>query len=223
MTDATPITLSDRLAGLLAPSSLYAAADVVRTYFSTPASGGFTGAYFERLGGGGDRPETADVFTAEDLVAVSMLSVHVEARPALEILMHRANRLNGLLSQVRTDSVLESLAVDEIGDTWTPRVLFRELLDIPGIGATTASKLLARKRPHLVPVYDTVVDHELSLVKGRLWRPLHAWLVADEHANARHLGRVRDRAGVPDVSILRVFDVLAWMTGRGQASRNSSS
>lgn len=214
MTDVAPITPSARLATLLDPTRLDAAADVVRRYFSTPATGGFTGAYFERFCGGGDRPEVAKAFTAEDVVAVSMLSVQVEGRPALDLLVHRADRLNALLSTIPTDTTLASLAAAELGASWTPRVLFEELLRIPGIGATTASKLLARKRPHLVPVYDTVVDSELSLVKGRLWRPLHAWLVADDHANERHLERVRERAGVPDVSVLRVFDVLTWMTGR---------
>jgi hypothetical protein len=58
-----------------------------------------------------------------------------------------------------------------------------------------------------------VVDRELSLMKRELWRPLHAWLVANGGANALQLAQVRDRADVPDISLLRIFDVLAWMTG----------
>lgn len=209
------ITLSTRLASLLSPARLDDAAEVVRRYFASRGDGGFTGAYFERLGGGGYRPEVADVFTAEDLVAVSMLSVRVEGRAAIELLLGRSFRLTELLRAIPTDVRLGELTVDDLGDTWAPRALYRELRSIESIGPTTASKLLARKRPHLVPVYDTVVDRELSLVKGDLWKPLQAWLIADGGANERHLTQVRDRAGVPDISVLRIFDVLAWMTGSG--------
>jgi hypothetical protein len=37
----------------------------------------YTGAFFERLGGGGDRPAIAHEIVAEDLIAVTMLSVRV--------------------------------------------------------------------------------------------------------------------------------------------------
>ena len=60
----------------------------------------YSGAYFERIGGGGDRPEVSCTFTAEDLLAVTMLSVRIEGYHALEILHYRARELNGLLSQI---------------------------------------------------------------------------------------------------------------------------
>ena len=52
---------------------------VVKYFADDPATGRarYAGAYFERLGGGGDRPEVAYQITAEDLLAVSMLSVPV--------------------------------------------------------------------------------------------------------------------------------------------------
>lgn len=59
-----------------------------------------SGAYFERIGGGGDRPEVAREFTAEDLLAVSMLSVRIEGYHALDILCYQASELNGLLAQI---------------------------------------------------------------------------------------------------------------------------
>lgn len=50
---------------------------LVKRYLATDSAGRArdSGAYFERLGGGGNRPETACTFTAQDLLAVSMLSV----------------------------------------------------------------------------------------------------------------------------------------------------
>ena len=76
---------------------------LVEAYFADdPATGRarYSGAYFERLGGGGDRPETAYQFTAEDLLAVSMLSVPVDRYYALHVLEYRAGELNGLLAQI---------------------------------------------------------------------------------------------------------------------------
>jgi hypothetical protein len=207
---------------LLSPSQLDRAAQAVRRYFAPREEGGFTGAYFERLGGGGDRPEVADVFTAEDLVAVSMLSVRIEGHAAVELLIRRSDRLSDLLRAVPTDVSLSDLNGDDLSETWAPRAVYRELRSVGSIGPTTASKLLARKRPHLVPVYDSVVDRELSLVDGDLWRPLHAWLVADGGVNERHLAQIRDRADVPDISLLRIFDVLAWMTGSDNVQHHAS-
>jgi hypothetical protein len=112
------ITPSTRLAALLSTSQLDRAADVVRRYFAPREEGGFTGAYFERLGGGGDRPEVADVFTAEDLVAVSMLSVRVEGHAAIEILDRRSDRLSELLRAVPTGVSLGDLAADDLGESW---------------------------------------------------------------------------------------------------------
>jgi Family of unknown function (DUF6308) len=46
----------------------------------------FEGGRFEILDGGGDRPEVRDRFTASDLLAVELLSVHVPARVILDLL-----------------------------------------------------------------------------------------------------------------------------------------
>ena len=111
------------------------------------------------------------------------------------------------------------LPAADLGDTWPVRALYNELLSIPDVGETTACKLLARKRPHLVPILDTVVTQELSIVHGQFWLPLHDWLAADDRAHHLHLESLRSRAGLgPDISVLRVFDVLTWMTGKGYAN-----
>jgi Family of unknown function (DUF6308) len=87
-------------------------------------------------------------------------------------------------------------------------------------GATTLDcKMLARKRPHLVPILDAIVTQELSIHHGLFWLPLHTWLTVDDRANHRHLESLRSRAGLgTDISVLRVFDVLTWMTGEGYAN-----
>src|SRR5215472_3378551 len=60
----------------------------------------YSGAYFERLGGGGDLPEVAYQVTAEDLLAVSMLSVRVIRYYALDVLVYQGREISGLLAQI---------------------------------------------------------------------------------------------------------------------------
>lgn len=218
------ITPSARLAPYLEPQHTHDAAVVVRTYFTPRPTGRFTGAHFERFGGGGDQPAVADEFTAEDLVAVSMLSVQVVGRAALEVLLHRRNHLRELLRQVPTDLALADVDSERIVPEWPAWRVYTELRSIEDIGPTTASKLLARKRPHLVPVYDTVVAAELGLADGRLWRPLNEWLTADSRAHDAQLQRIRAAAGLgTDISLLRVLDVLAWMVGKENVDYLTSS
>ena len=148
-----------------------------------------------------------------------MLSVTVVGDAALEILATRQRRLHEMLRAIRIDVALAVLRAADLGETWPVRAIYRELLSIPDVGETTACKLLARKRPHLMPILDSVVTQELSIVHGMLWLPLHTWLAADDRANHLHLESLRSRAGLgPDISVLRVFDVLAWVNGKGYAN-----
>jgi Family of unknown function (DUF6308) len=82
------------------------AVELVKEYFAdNPATGlaRYSGAYFERLGGGGDRPEVAYQITAEDLLAVSMLSVRVIRYYALHVLDYKGREISGLLTQIPVD------------------------------------------------------------------------------------------------------------------------
>lgn len=190
---------------------------VLRAYFSP---GKYTGAHFERFAGGGDRPDVANRFTAEDVVAVSMLSISIPGGAALDLLEHRDHRLQALLEDLPVDVEFADLRPNELGQGWPVRALYRELTSVRGIGETAATKLMARKRPHLVPILDSVVTGELAIENGRLWEPLHAWLTEDDRARERRLRAVRDRAELTgEISILRVFDILTWMTGTGDADR----
>ena len=92
------------------------AVGLVKEYFvDDPATGRprYSGAYFERLGGGGDRPEVAYQLTAEDLLAVSMLSVPVVRYYALHVLDYRGREISGLLAQIPLEV---TLADDEAED-----------------------------------------------------------------------------------------------------------
>ena len=80
------------------------------------------------------------------------------------------------------------------------------------IGPVAAGKLLARKRPHLLPVSDSRVKKVLNRPRAdnRWWHDLRDQLISDQKL-VRELESVRHRAGAGHMSLLRVFDVMCWM------------
>lgn len=177
--------------------------------------GAYTGSRFEELGGGGDRPEAADRITAEDLIAVQTLSVVVPARVALDLLEGSlGTRLSGLLHAVPrdTDMVDADALVPAHGSPADQA--WRLLCEQHGVNWVIAGKILARKRPRLLPVYDRIVRCAVGRPPS-FWLALHAALREDDAALHRMLLELRQRAGVPEtVSALRVCDVAVWMNHR---------
>ena len=75
-------------------------------------------------------------------------------------------------------------------------------------------KLLARKRPDLLPVYDSHLKKVLRRPRNdqTWWRDLRCQLTKDD-ALVRELETVRARAGAVHLSLLRTFDIMCWMFG----------
>lgn len=94
--------------------------------------------------------------------------------------------------------------------------LWRSLRDIDDIGPTRASKLIARKRPRLIPIYDTLVGRAVfGGTPVRQWSRLNAALRADSSALHYRLRAIREDARLPGfVSLIRIFDVIAWSDAR---------
>lgn len=188
----------------------------LRQYFGIsmlPGGVAFTGSRFEHLAGGGDRPEAADRVTAEDLVAVQTLSVTVPAPVALDILGgHLGTRLSGLLHAIPRDIDMVDADTHVVADDSPADKAWRLLCDQPRVGWVIAGKLLARKRPRLLPVYDRVVRCAVGRPPS-FWLALHAALREDDAALHHQLLELRQAAGLPEtVSALRVCDVAVWMS-----------
>ncbi|WP_327380745.1 DUF6308 family protein [Streptomyces sp. NBC_01207] len=178
----------------------------------------YTGSRFEHLAGGGDRPDIADRITAEDLVAVQTLSVTVPAPVALDILEGPLGaRLSGLLQAVPRGIDMADAAATVLSDGSPAGRAWHALRDQHDVGWVIAGKLLARKRPQLLPVYDRVVRCALGRPHPSYWLALHAALRADDHALHSQLLALRTAAGVGEtVSALRVCDVVVWMGHRAE-------
>ena len=96
------------------------AAGALSAYFRIdgPVKGRSSGAWFERLAGGGDRPESARRIDADDLVAVTMLSVQVPPPVAAELLHGPlGDEVAALLTDVPADVALVDADDRHIGPT----------------------------------------------------------------------------------------------------------
>lgn len=190
------------------------AASRLAGYFAGPVDAAlnnhYTGRLFQRLGGGGDRPTTAGWFTAEDLVAVSMLGVDVPAHVSANLLEGPLGQaMARYLADIPTDVELaDDASAELVADGSPAERAWTCLTKQRGVDWVTAAKLMARKRPRLIPIYDSVVRCWLGH-PPRLWQPLRLELRRDDAALASRLQDLRQGlAG--DISVLRVLDVLLW-------------
>ena len=213
-------------------------ADIIARYLSSAGTGGrFSGRAFDTYGACDAHPDSV---TGSDLVAVTFLSMTVgstrsgiTAEAAIALENHR-HELNGLLARI--DPSVELHQLDEAsfdamvnGSQAPGRRLFELLHEILRDGGSrrpvATHKLIARKRPGLFPIRDSVAASAVGLTgNSEWWRP---WWEAlrgpGEDAEAadfvRRVERIRDKAGAGHLSVLRTLDILIWMRDRGLASR----
>lgn len=187
----------------------------LKRYFSTEGKG-FTGSQFENL----IKDSDPYAITSQDLIAITTLSVDVPARAAIWILSKEGqNEISKHLRQIPVDT-----------DIWDPRVkdifadsghvmdLWRKLefanWPIPksggGLGGITKrSKILAAKRPRLIPVLDRVVTGTLPKSDNR-WTAIQNVLTNEKYRIK--LQKALTHESVPEsVSLLRRIDVVIWI------------
>jgi len=175
--------------------------------------GSYTGAAWDEWDPSGRRKQDVDEFTSDDCTAVTLLSVDLSGSAAHRLLVRDRDRFTALLAAVGPDRDL--VAVEErVTEAWPASQLYRALDELPAVGRTKASKLLARKRPALLPIWDSVIGG-VTQSWDEFWEPLRQELRANDAALHRRLLRLRDQAGLsPAVTALRVFDVVCWLEGK---------
>ena len=175
----------------------------------------FTGALFNTWAGGGlAQPDTV---TSDDLIAVQYLSM----RPFSGTIWHLLSGRRGLL-EAALAAVPRTVSLWDPPDVVLPALqaatrAWQVVKEIPGADWVTAGKVMARKRPALVPVYDRFVRSAIG--GGQFWEPLHEWLRVE--SNVALLEEIRGRAGISaeQVPLLRVFDIVLWMAKRSNRLR----
>ncbi|MCC3268635.1 DUF6308 family protein [Arthrobacter gengyunqii] len=178
---------------------------------------------FDSWAGGGDAPEVVNRFTSDDVVAASFRSVKIPARTAVGLLETRAGDISDLLAAIPADIDLpDADAVQDLGAGSPARQLWNLLRGRHdddggwGVGPSTASKLLARKRPRLIPVYDSIIRRVTALPGPKdQWEYWHASFA--DGVLAERLAEIRAESGITEpISDLRVLDIVLSMHGKRQ-------
>jgi hypothetical protein len=192
----------------------------LKRYFSTKGEG-FTGSQFENL----IKDSNPYAITERDLIAITTLSVDVPARAALWILSKEGqNEISEHLQQIGEDTDIWDPRVNDIfADNGPVMDLWRKLekANWPspksggGLGGITKrSKILAAKRPRMIPVLDRVVMGTLPVSENR-WISIQNVLMNEEYRTK--LQKALDHEHVPEsVSLLRRIDVVIWINNESK-------
>jgi hypothetical protein len=156
----------------------------------------------------GDNPPNR--FTAGDLLALTTLDVAC-GPIAIRSLLH-GEHWSRLLGGVPAG--VDLWDADD-GALNAATSLWEALTKLPGVGSTTAGKLLARKRPRLIPIWDSVVEEVLQPEPGTFWTSMREAL--GDQVRRHRIDALAE--GIhPHPTTLRTLDVAIWM--RHGRSRN---
>jgi hypothetical protein len=171
---------------------------------------GFNGRHFERFSAMGSADPNR--FAATDVLAVEALSVTVPPNSAAKLIDTEAEEFSALLDKIPADKDLWEMKPSDLEAGSPAWQLHFRLEDLHGVGPVTATKLMASKRPRLMPVIDTLVSELLQPPGGRFWVPMRNQLADPERRK-----KIADVVScAPDgVTLLRRIDVAVWMHVKG--------
>lgn len=182
----------------------------------------FSGARFNEilLADGATDPAPYEI-TAADIAAVSCLGVNLPGRTVVELLEHRSGSIFDHLTNIDNDVDLWHPSQagiedkDKEGKDTHANQLWKLLNEIWGIGPVTASKLMARKRPRLIPVYDKWIKQALHLNgPNDYWTKYRNLMLSSPSGDAplqAELKKLLQDLKLPDsVTPLRACDVILW-------------
>jgi hypothetical protein len=173
---------------------------LVRRYFNPQINEPFSGSLFHTLG-----INDANRFGNDDLLSLNLLDESVSARQIKELTTGKFDQL--------LHALCDSYDVTQLdGDAYKPAIeIWDALSEIHGFGPTRVSKLLARKRPNLIPIRDSIVNKQLQIEGYSWWKSLAATMRhSDVKESLEDLCQPIDMCDVPH---LRVLDVAIWMHG----------
>lgn len=178
----------------------------VTAYFAGPEFAGLT---FTDLG-----QNLPGEITPDDLLAVALLDITWRPKVVRVLLDTRRAEFAGLLAAVPSDVDLWDASDDDLKQV---DAVWDALIAVDGIGTASATKLLARKRPRLCPISDSVVIKAVN-VPGRTWDVLRCML--QDPAARAEVERLRSPAAAA-VSQLRILDVALWVLHSRSAAAQS--
>ncbi len=162
--------------------------------------GPFAGSAFDEL-----RENPRNEFVASDLLAASLLDVRFGPSAVRALLDTGPNSVSKNLADIPDDLDLWNATEDDFSSAYA---LWTAVRKLPGVGPTRTSKLLARKRPRLIPIVDSVIRKALPLGEDS-WKSLQSAL-ADEHVR-KGIEDIRPPGTAATISTLRLLDAATWM------------
>jgi hypothetical protein len=168
--------------------------------------------------------ERIDVGQA-DLLAIALLNVSRNPIPTYYALEALIPKLNEHLQGVEFDLPLEEASSDTL-DAVAKLFSVLDPKRPKWVKMTKVAKVLARKRPGLIPIYDKYVaycytdctDAPVPPVKGRSWEAYsRSWLQAVQKDLTDQLDHWQALAAIAPgekISALRALDIVAWRAGQ---------
>lgn len=154
---------------------------------------------------------------SDDLLALNLLDVPVNAIAIRRLLGN--DDLNRALQQIDCTTTLWDMKGDSQLEK-SANEFWSLLLNVPGFGPTRVSKLCARKRPHLVPIHDSVILRVMGLPKSGTWDIMRAVLRDTERVERIRALDLTIFGYTP--TVLRLLDVAAWMVGSNSKSAQNA-
>ena len=145
-----------------------------------------------------------------------MLSVTVPPEAAIWLRAEGSAALSAELEQIPSDLSIWERGVDLGPDSAAWR-LWDLIRSQRGVGRVIASKVMASKRPALIPIYDAKVA-EVLLPEPRAsdWARWVAYSQSGESADElKLLAGIAGGSFKPRISLLRIIDIVIWMRTYG--------
>ena len=190
-----------------------AARGLLERYFAVRKDGTpcYTGSRFETLARLNPDPNRLG---PADLIAVSALSVDIPALAAIRLLEEsNSAQISHFLRKIPADvDIVDADPAELTGDSAAGQLWGFLRAGKDGIGRTRVSKLLAAKRPRLLPIWDSFVESATGLDTSDNWRKFQTVLRADDAAIWRWLTELKNEVPIipAEITPLRVLDILLW-------------
>ncbi|MGY1697370.1 DUF6308 family protein [Geodermatophilus sp. SYSU D00814] len=162
--------------------------------------------------------------TDADLLSPPLLNVQHFDLGVYESLQAVRPQLQESLDQIRPAASIFDATDDERARVCHMLTLL-DRRGIPGVKGTILSKVLHRKRPHLIPLWDRHVENvyqygaapRIPPLPGRSWGEFYLVFSdavrADIEADRGFFEDVAALAVDPPISLLRAVDIVAWWAG----------
>lgn len=143
---------------------------------------------------------------ADDLLAVTLLDISFQPAAVRAWLGPQADAISDLLHRIGPD---RDLYADDTEEALRPaEELWGLLRQQHHVDWVKAGKLMARKRPGLIPIYDSIVRSWMG-APGQFWIPLRD--ILREEGVVDRIEALRPSGC--NASTLRLLDVAIWMLG----------